>query len=111
MDLSFNGFGRQVATFRGNVEIGDLIAISGNGEVSKAAADAELIGVCVSKRENIVGIQLAGAATLSYSGTAPALGMSILLADKDGGIKTGSAGEKHLDVSVDTAEKTATVIL
>ena len=111
MELSFNGFNRQTATFAGNVEIGDLVTISGNGEVSKAAADAELIGVCVSKRNGIAGIQLTGAATLFYTGTAPALGMTALLTAGGNAVKTGSSGGNHLVVSVDTSAKTAVVIL
>ena len=111
MDLSFNGFHQQVATFLGDVAVGDIVSLSDSGTVAKAAADEELIGVCVSKRADVVGIQLCGAVTLSYSGSAPEVGKSILVTAGNNQVKTAEAGGSHLVVAVDTTLQTCTVIL
>ena len=111
MELSYNGFGQQVASFTGSVAVGDLVSLSGSGAVAKAAADQPLVGVCVSRRDGLAGVQLRGAVTLGYTGAAPTPGRAILVTAGGNQVKTAASGDSVLVLAVDSDRKTCTVLL
>lgn len=111
MELSYNGFGRQVASFTGSVAVGDLVSLSGSGTVAKASADKPLVGVCVSKRGELAGVQLRGAVTIGYTGAAPAPGKAALVTAGNNLVKTAATGDALLVLAVDADRKTCTVLL
>lgn len=113
MNTSLNGFNSKIATFSSSTASkGDVVSMSGNGEVSKAAANAAFCGVCTDKRGNCVSVRLSGYSKLSYSGTAPSVGYASLAADGNGGVKTVTTGGRELLVTdVDTEKAEIGVIL
>lgn len=113
MEVSFNGISEQVVSFIGtNVEIGDLVMISGNGKVSKALSDLDIIGMCVTKRDDLVGVLLHGAIEVGYSGSsAPNLGMEELVTAGSNLVKVSSGGRLYLVVSTDITSKKVTILL
>ena len=56
-------------------------------------------------------MQLGGFATIPYTGTAPALGLSALAADGSGGVKALESGNKYWVVASDETAKTVTILL
>lgn len=111
MKLSFSGLGEVVATFEGNVQIGDIVAIGNNGSVSKAGADKDFVGVCVSARNKLCGIILRGVVTVKYAGTAPSVGLCGLVTDGSNFVKVSANADKRLVLCTDTVNKTITVLL
>ena len=100
MSISYEGIGEWCATFVcGAVSEGDIVKVSANGTVGKCKA-------CT--------VQLGGLASVKYSGTAPAVGFSELVADGLGGVsKPGDNqnGSSYLVLSVDSAAGKAVIKL
>lgn len=111
MKLSFSGLGEVVATFSGNVKVGDIVSIGDNESVAKANADKDFIGVCVSNNSKLAGILLKGAVTVSYTGAAPTVGYVGLVTAGSNAVKVAVDAKKTLVLSVDTVHKTVTVML
>lgn len=111
MKYSFNGLGETVATFNGSVSRGDIVTIGDNDTVAKASTDKELIGVCVSTNGDVVGIQLKGAVTLKYTGTAPMPGYVGFLTAGTNQVKVSPDARKVLVLRVNSVDKTVTVLL
>lgn len=115
MSISFGGIGEYAATFYNNsaapAAAAKAVKISGNGEVSACSDGDAFAGVCISAGAEFAAVQLRGFVKLPYSGTAPALGFSKLLADADGGIKADTSGREYLIVEVDTSAKAAGLFL
>ena len=114
MSVSFKGINEQVVTFRTEQELaaGTLVTVSANGTVSACAANSKIVGVVVSSRENLAAVQISGFATLPYSGSAPALGVTAIAAASDTKIKADSTNGKLVTVlEVDTAALTAGILL
>lgn len=112
MKVCFEDIGHMSATFAAQSgEAGQVCKVTDNGTVAPCADGDVFCGVMEGVRKGFAGVQLHGFVTVSYTGTAPALGYNNLVADANGGVKVGSAGRAHLVVSVDTAVKTATIEL
>lgn len=62
MNLDFNGFNENVATFIADdtVKAGDLVAIIENNTVSACVDGNEIAGVCVNVRNGYAAVQLSG---------------------------------------------------
>ena len=102
MNVSFEGIGHLIATFAAeNGQEGQVCKLSDNGTVAACQAEEVFCGVMQSIRGDYAGVQLHGFAKVSYSGSAPAVGYNKLVADGNGGVKTGN-GKEYLVVSVDT---------
>ena len=56
-------------------------------------------------------MQLGGFVTLPYTGTVPALGLSALAADGNGGVKSLETGREYWVVASDEAAQTVTILL
>lgn len=108
--MNFNQIGDVTATFRisGTIALGDLVAMKENQIVQKAAANAEVIGVCASLNGNYAGIQVKGGVTVPSNGTLTP-GYRQIKATADGKAALATSGAYHL--VVDAGADTAVVIL
>ena len=131
MSISFEGIGEVTATFLkdegSTVKPGQVVCITGNGEVGLGTAGTVPCGVAATVAgDGYVGVQISGLAEVTYSGTAaPTAGWNTLAADGSGGMKvaaastttqssestSGQTGRPYLVVSVDTTAKTAVIKL
>ena len=114
MMVSFEGIGQWSATFAcTDVQEGQVVKISGNGEVGKCADGEAFCGVVntVGRDGEACGVVLGGMVTVPYTGSAPALGWSGLAADGQGGVKGNSSGQKVLVAAVDESAMSVTFML
>lgn len=111
MSLSFKGIGETVITFNGYADVGDIVNIEGNSTVSKALADKDIIGVCVSTNNDIVGVLIKGVVTLKYTGNAPTLGYNSLVTAGSNSVKVSASGIKYLVLDLNTTTKDVTILL
>lgn len=103
MQVSFEGYGEQVATFAcgEGLQVGVPVKVSANGTVAAAAANDAFFGVAVSVRGGYAAVQMAGYVRLPYSGeTAPALGYQRIAAAAGGKVASNEAGHAMLVVDV-----------
>lgn len=114
MKVSFEGIGQWSATFAcdAGVQQGQVVKISGNGQVAKCADGDAFCGVVntVGRDGAACSVVLGGMVTVSYTGSAPALGWSGLNADGDG-VKADDSGRAYLVAAVDEAAKTVSFVL
>ena len=113
MKISYEGIGQWAATFAcADAAEGQVVKISGNGEVAPCAAGDQFCGVVlhVGRDGEACSVALGGMVTMPYSGSAPALGWTGLAGDGKGGIKAAD-GRDYLVVDVDESGKTVTVKL
>lgn len=114
MKVSFEGIGQWSATFACGDEVqqDQVVKVNGNGQVGKCADGDAFCGVvsAVGRDGAACSVVLGGMVTVSYTGSAPALGWSELSADGNGGIKSGG-GRMMLVAAVDEAAKTVTFAL
>ena len=101
MNVSFAGFGENIATFETAAAIpaGTPVKMSANGTVAACAAGDAFIGI-------VVGVQLKGYRNAAVTGSVP-VGWAQLVADGSGGVKAAgedAAGVSVLVVSAGTAE-------
>lgn len=113
MTISLKGYNENTATFKisGLVSEGQAVAMAGNLTVKPCASGDKIIGVCVNVRGEYACVQLSGYATLSYTGTAPSVGISAVAADGKGGITSSASGANVLVTDVDETKKTVGFIL
>ena len=114
MKYSFEGIGQWNATFAcADVAEGLPVKAGGSGTAVTAAAGEDFMGLVVATARDgkACTVQLGGMATIAYTGTAPALGYTILVSNGAGGVKTASTGHARLVVDVNTTDKTVTFVL
>ncbi len=110
MNVSFNGFGENVATFEmaANVEKGVPVMITDNGKVSLSTGP--FCGVCVGTRNGFAAVQLTGYVRLPYT-TAPSIGYSKISVSGGKITADNSTGREYLIVDLDTTNKIAGIML
>lgn len=113
MNVRFDGYNENTLTFEcgGDVKVGSLVRMSGNGVVSECAAGEDFCGVCRAVRDGYACVQLSG-----YAEIACADGMNVgrvTMSASDGTtIKPDTAGgTSRLVLTVDTVNQTAGIIL
>ncbi len=115
MSVRYNGINDVVVTFTTtSAAIGDLVYVSANKTVAKAAASNTICGLVVSKNGSYVGVQIKGAMELPCSDTNLALGRQEVIPDGSNGIKLPASGGKGLSVlvvDIDSTNSKATIIL
>lgn len=114
MKVSFEGIGEQVVTFeaQAGVTAGKPVKLAANGAVAPCTDNSVPCGVAVSVRDGAAAVAIAGYCRMKYSGTAPALGYTLIAADASGGIKAVSSGGRQLLVTdVDAQTGTVGIIL
>ena len=88
MGISFEGIGQWAATFAcGETAVGQVVKVSGSGEVAACADGDSFCGVVVfvARDGEACSVALGGMVRVPYTGTAPALGWTGLAADGSGG--------------------------
>ena len=112
MKLSFEGIGATVITLHsaGGTE-GKCVKISANKTASVCAAGEHMAGFALTDKDGFAAVQVGGAVTAAYTGTAPAVGFAALAADGNGGVKAADGGREYLVLDVDSTAKTVTFIL
>ena len=113
MKSSYEGIGQWAATFAcGDIAEGQVVKISGNGEVAACADGDQFCGVVISigHDKQACAVAMGGLVTVPYTGTAPALGWTGLAADANGGIKAAE-GHEYMVVDVDENGQTITFAL
>ena len=90
-NCSFDGIGAVVATFTADsgVKGGQVVKLTGNGQVGPCTAGDKFCGVALEPRAGIAGVQVRGFATVA--GTGLPLGQAVLVADGTGGVKSAAA--------------------
>ena len=111
MNISFQGFHENVATFTGNVPAGQVVTLSDSGAVTACDDDDTFCGVSGGGADGYLSVQLTGYVSLPYSGTAPAVGYGNLSADSGGGVKTSVSGREYLILDIDTVRNTIGFLL
>ena len=112
MSVSFKGFNENIITFKAEsgVASGNAVKMSGSGTVS-ACSDGDIFcGFAVDCGSGYAAVQLCGAVTANYSGTAPGVGYSALVSDSSG-VKASESGREYLVVAVDESTETVTFIM
>lgn len=113
MNIGVNGIGEVVLTLQAEtaVKLGDLVTLKSNGLVQKAAADADPIGICVSRNGAYAGVQVKGGAVLPCTDSTLTVGYTPVKATAAGGIAKAAEGISRLVVAVDSSAKTAEILL
>ena len=117
MAISFEAIAERYVTFlAGNTAAeGKLCKITANGTVGACAGGDDFCGVITQVRNGAASVLMGGFVKLPYTGAAPALGFTALVADGASGVRVPAAatetkpaetGRSHLVVNVDTANKT-----
>ena len=100
MNVNFNGFNENVATFIADssiTEAGVPVKISADGTVAKCAADDVFCGVCVGVRDGYAAVQLSGYVTLPAASKI-AVGYKKLAAGANGTVAVNNSGRELLVV-------------
>lgn len=112
MKVSFDGIGDSLITFMNDgVKKGEVCKVSASGTVAPCAAGNDMDGMVIFAEGEYAGVRMHGFVTAAYTGTAPAVGRAILVANGTGGVKTADSGEKYIVVDKDTAAKTVTFLM
>lgn len=116
MKVSFEGIGESVVTFYNSssngAAAGQVVKISGNGEVATCAAGDRFFGLALSCEGDYAAVQNGGYAVVSYSGTTDlSVGFAALSANGTGGVKADEDGGEFLIIEVDTVNKKAGLML
>lgn len=114
MSVSLNGFAEEIITLKmaENAAKGSPISISASLTAATSQADEAFAGFLTAAPEGgYAGVQVRGFVKAPYSGTAPALGYTVLAADGSGGVKAASDGPLRLVLETDTANKTVGFLL
>ena len=111
--ISMQGIGAQYLSAKKGATgtVGYPCHFSASSTVVNTARNGTLVGVIVGVRGSLVAVRYRGFVTLPYSGSAPSIGYSILVADGSGGVKTAQSGVSYLVASVDSSAKTVCILL
>lgn len=112
MKFSSNGFMAESLTLNGDssLNVGEIVKISDNNTVSSCTGSDSFCGIISHEKNGICAVQLHGAVTVPFTGTAPGVGYQKLCADGAKGVKSGS-GREYLVLSVDNVKSTVTFVL
>lgn len=106
MNVNFNGFGENAATFIADktlTEAGVPVKMKDNGTVAKCDASENFCGVCVSVRGGYAVVQLSGYVKVK-SDKKITVGYKKLSATADGGMSVTTTGREYLVLdSTDTS--------
>ncbi len=112
MSVSFGGFNSKAATFKTDetIEAGVAVKMESNGTVVAAQNGEAFCGIALDGDGEYACVQLCGAITVPYTGSAPVVGYGNLAA-AEGGVQSSAAGREYLILSVDTAAATVTFLI
>lgn len=112
MKVCFDGIGQLLATFLddGTAAEGQVCGVTAGATVGGCQAGDRFCGVVCHAAGGTAAVQLKGYVTVSYTGTAPAVGYAALTADGAGGVCAGGS-VSYLVLDVDTAAGTVGFVL
>ncbi len=111
MNISYEAIGHLSVTFpAGNCAVGQVCKMGADGSVVPCGDGDTPCGVVESIHGGKAAVQIHGFVQVRYSGNAPAMGYTALVANGTGGMKTG-AGKQYLVVAVDKSANTAVIEL
>lgn len=112
MSVSFGGFNANTATFKtgADLENGCAVKISEADTVAACAEGEVFCGFVIDGEGGYASVQLSGAVTAAYTGSAPALGYSKLVSGGSG-VKAAESGREYLVLSVDETASTVTFLM
>lgn len=112
MNVNFNGYGENVATFIAGSNLTDAgvpVKVTADGTVSACGSGDAFCGICVGVRDGYAAVQLSGYATVQTTSKIAA-GYQKLAAGANGAVVTNtSAGREYL--VVDSTASQAGIIL
>lgn len=109
MRVSFEGIGRLLVTFLDLAACeGQVCKINSEGLVDTCSTNERFCGVVHMVDQGTASVQLEGFVTVAYSGAAPTLGYTKLVADGFGGVCMNTSGQTYLVVNVDPNYTTVT---
>ncbi len=113
MNVSFSGFNEKSTTFiiAESVTVGSVVKIAENGTVAPCDNGDSFCGVATDVRSDCATVQLTGYIRLPYSGTAPSLGYTTLVADGNGTVTSGEGGKTYLVTDIDKTDSTVGFML
>lgn len=106
MNVNFNGYGENVATFIADstlTDVGVPVKISADGTVAPCSSGDNFCGICIAVRDGYAAVQLAGYATVNTSSKL-ALGFTKLTAGANGKVTSGTSGREHLVINSTATE-------
>lgn len=106
MNVNFNGYGENVATFIADsalTETGVPVKISADGTVAKCASGDLFCGICLGVRDGYATVQLSGYARVNTSAKL-ALGYTKVAAGASGKVAASDSGRTLLVVDSTTTE-------
>lgn len=114
-DISMSGLDEPfIVTFKHaaltKADEGKVVSITADKTVELTANGNKFDGVLevVDEKEKTCGVRLGRIFKLPYSGSAPAFGRALLVADAAGKVKTDAGGDPVIVLTVDTANTTVT---
>lgn len=112
MSVSFGGFNSNALTFKApeTIESGCAVKISESNTVVPCEDGDVFCGFALDGENGYASVQLCGAVTSNYSGTAPKTGYEMLVSDGKG-VKVSADGREYLVVAVDEAAQTVTFLM
>lgn len=112
MSVSFCGFNENTATFKANeiIESGATVKMSESKTVAPCADGENFCGFAVESSGGYASVQLSGAVTVKYTGSAPEVGFAKLVSDGNG-VKASDGGREYLIVAVDETAMTVTFLM
>lgn len=114
MKISYNGYNNNVITMKNfDAKIGHLVSVNQDGEAVTCALGKPFIGVCVSLRDGIVGIQTDGYIELPYE-SLPEYGMCCFVSGSSTSVNTAefaTALKAYKVLKIDTVHKTVGFLL
>ena len=114
MSISYKGYKSNNITIEAGegLKVGAPVGFDANGKAICASADAMFVGVCTAIRGVWASVQTDGYVELEYSGTAPSLGITALVAGSNSKVKADAESTYFYKVlTVDTTAKTVGFIL
>lgn len=113
MKVSFKGCNNQVVTFMADekIRVGTPVKISGNCKVAPAGAGDTFVGCVVNSDGSYAAVCISGVVDIPCNDSGIKAGWCDVACDGNGGIKQGENGFCRFVISVNTADKTATIIL
>ncbi len=112
MSVSFSGFNMNTATFKtsGAVSKNAPVKMVSSNTVAACTGDEPFCGIAIDSGNGYASVQLCGAVTATYSGTAPSVGYE-KLAGNGNNVTATDSGKEYLVVAVDTATSTVTFLM
>lgn len=112
MSVSFGGFNENTATFKAteNIAKKSAVKMSESDTVAACSGGEAFCGIVTECSGGYASVQLSGAVTAAYSGSAPEVGYTKLAGD-GAAVTASDNGREYLVISVDETAQTVTFLM